>query len=88
MDFDDVWYNAWQATGLISVLTGLVLFVIIAFAPKNVDYYYLSKSGSGTATSCVYAHWTWHTDEVAYCTDDKDKALDFVSKANASMVKK
>lgn len=85
MDFEKMW----QYIGAIVVLAGLVTLGFAIFEPKNVDYYYLSTANSSSKGLgfCAYAHWTWHVDEIAYCSDDKDKVLDFVSKANASMPK-
>lgn len=82
------WYHIWQGVGVAIVLGAMALLGIYVFAPKNVDYYYLSTSNSGSRSLgfCVYAHWTWHNDEIAYCTDDKDRALDFAAKANATLI--
>ena len=81
----------WDQIGLAIIAVVVIAFatlgVIALAAPHNVDYYYLSKGGmenSGQAT-CVQAHWTWHTDEISYCTNDAQQALDFVTKANASL---
>lgn len=84
-EFD--WNNVWATLIAIAVLGGLGVLGMYIFAPKNVDYYYLSTSNSGNRSLgfCAYAHWTWHTDEIAYCSDDKDKVLDFVAKANATI---
>jgi hypothetical protein len=70
--------------GLVS-LTGIA--ITAAAMPHNVDYYYVSEGTGSSKGICVQAHWTWHLDEIAYCSDDKDKALDFVQKANALLKK-
>jgi hypothetical protein len=91
MDFDGMdLSNAWQVLGMGLALALAAFIGIYVFAPKNVDYYYLSTSNSGSRGLgfCVYAHWTWHSDEIAYCTDKKDDALDFVAKANATVAHK
>ncbi|MDE2101021.1 MAG: hypothetical protein KGL39_27490 [Patescibacteria group bacterium] len=36
----------WNWIGAVIVLTGLAIVVTIIFAPKNVDYYYLSTANS------------------------------------------
>jgi hypothetical protein len=76
------WDDTWQVGFLVLLVVVVGLGTTVFFAPKNVDYYYLSTGGSSSGI-CVYAHWTWHGDEKAYCSDDKDKALDFAAKANA-----
>lgn len=60
---------------------------IQAIAVTNVDGYYVSNAGTGSRTGvCAYAHWTkWHEDEIAYCSDDINKVLDFVVKANTTI---
>jgi hypothetical protein len=76
----------WNIVGATSFLVVVLFFVFFLSAPKNVDYYYLSQGGGSTISiPCAYAHWTWHLDEKAYCSDDKDKVLDFLAKANASL---
>jgi hypothetical protein len=81
--------DTWSVLAMVLIIAAAILGGIAIFAPKNVDYYYLSTTHSGNAGLgfCVYAHWTWHNDEIAYCTDDKDKALDFAAKANATIHK-
>lgn len=83
----------WEDVGL-SILAAAAIFVVIlvalvSFSPKNVDYYYISTGASGgrPVSACAYAHWTWHTDEIAYCSDDVNKVLDFTAKANATLKK-
>ena len=81
--------NTWSVIGMIVVIAALAIGVVWIFAPKEVDYYYLSTSNSEPKAIgfCAYAHWTWHSDEIAYCSDDKDRVLDFVAKANATLPK-
>ncbi len=81
-----MWENICKAVGTLVVLAGATLLLIIILAPKNVDYYYASRGDHDSNPGiCVYAHWTWHSDEVVYCSDDKDKVLDFIVKANAAL---
>jgi hypothetical protein len=83
-DWDDTWY----ASGLAAFVVFALVLITLMFAPKNVDYYYLSQAGSSHNTAtCVYAHWTWHLDEVSFCTNDYQQALDFTAKANATLIK-
>jgi predicted membrane channel-forming protein YqfA (hemolysin III family) len=79
--------NAWHFVGMALILTAAICAVTMFLAPKRVDGYYLSHGGGTSAAVCVYAHWTWHVDEMSFCTDDQQKALDFVTKANASIAK-
>jgi len=82
--------KCWNVFGMVMGLTLAAMVVAFIVAPKKVDGYYLSHGASGQggqAAVCVYAHWTWHMDELSFCTDDQQKALDFVAKANASIAK-
>lgn len=85
----DLIEKIWHFVGMLVLLILAGLLTALVLAPKKVDGYYLSQgSGSqGQAAVCVYAHWTWHVDEMSFCTDDQQKALDFVAKANASIAK-
>jgi hypothetical protein len=75
----------WQLFGMFILSVGAALLVAWLLSPKRVDGYYLSRGqGNGNAV-CVYAHWTWHPDEQAFCTDRYDAALEFAAKANASI---
>ena len=84
------WDDTWQLVAVVFIVVCMATLGIVIFAPKEVDYYYLSTANSGAKVVgfCAYAHWTWHNDEIAYCSDDKDKVLDFVAKANATLPKK
>lgn len=86
---DETMGRAWQLFLMVLLLIGAGLGIAWIMAPKKVDGYYLSHGGtsSGQAAVCVYAHWTWHLDEMSFCTDDQQKAIDFVAKANASIAK-
>ena len=80
------WEDSWQAVGVALVLAAATILGIFILSPHNVDYYYMSSQSTGTAGGyCVFAHWTRHGDEKAYCSDDKDKAIDFAVKATAAL---
>ncbi len=67
------------------------LGVALFLAPKNIDYYYLSKQNeinSSSVATCVYAHWTFHSDEQVYCTNNADDAIKFLDAANARLPKR
>ena len=81
------WEDVWVAVLITFIVSGVTIGISIGtFAPKNVDYYYIS--GPNDNTVCAYAHWTWHVDERSYCSEDVNKVLDFVQKANATLHKK
>jgi len=81
------WEDVWQGAVLVLGLALAVLLVVMLAAPKNVDYYYMSRGSESAPGICVQAHWTWHVDETAFCSDDYSRALDFMQKANAGMKK-
>lgn len=67
----------------VAALAALIIAALVICSPKAVDGYYLSHGSNNIHTaSCVYAHWTWHVDELAFCSDDYQKVLDFAAKAN------
>jgi hypothetical protein len=75
----------WQLFGMAILAAAATMLVAFILSPKKVDGYYLSRGQNSTGNVCVYAHWTWHTDELAFCTDRYADALEFATKANASM---
>ena len=81
LDWEDVWCGV-----LVLLVLGAGVFAgVFAFMPKNVDYYYLSIAGSDHVATCVDAHWTWHADEAAFCSNDYRQALELVKAANESL---
>ena len=80
--------KTWQAVLIALIALAVTGIGVWVFSPKNVDYYYASSAGGETLGFCVYAHWTWHVDEIAYCSDDKNNVLDFVARANATIPRK
>ena len=76
------WDDTWHVIGMSIVVAALTFLGFVFAAPHNVDYYYLSNATNKPMAACVYAHWTWHPDEISFCTNNKDEALDFVLKAN------
>jgi hypothetical protein len=67
--------KVWEIIALVCTTIVAGLLLLICLADKKVDDYYLSNAGSNTLT-CVYAHWTWHTDEKAFCTNDVPMAIE------------
>jgi hypothetical protein len=75
----------WQLFLMFVLAASGALLVAWIIAPKKVDGYYLSRGQAAGSAVCVYAHWTWHPDEQAFCTDRYDAALEFAAKANATV---
>lgn len=72
------------------VVLGILIFAgfISAIAFTHVDRYYAAspRTGNIASVSCAWAHWTgWHIDEIAFCSDDANKVVEWVAKANAPL---
>ena len=82
---NNLFEHIWQGVGVVTVIAvGLILGKVI-IVEKKIDGYYLAH-GTDTATvTCVFAHWTWHPDEKAFCTNDVKEALDVLDRANATI---
>lgn len=87
LDIDDTVRGLWHAVGATLLVTVVGLITIFVFAPKKVDGYYLSNARNDGAVmaTCVWAHWSWHADEQAFCTNDYQEAVDFMTKATAGL---
>lgn len=79
------WLDTFFLLAILLVIVASAIGVRLLTAPHDVDYYYISHSGAQNTTTCVYAHWTWHVDEIAFCTDDAQKAVEFTARANAGL---
>lgn len=75
----------WNVLAMLGVVLVVALLVVVFFAPKEVDYYYVSGENTG---ECVFAHWTWHTDERVVCTASADDAVRIMQDANVALPKK
>ena len=84
MDWD-IEITIWHLLLIAFLILIAVLGTMLLVSTKKVDAYYLSRGSNTYAGVCVYAHWTWHSDEQAFCTDDYNKALDFVERANKTI---
>lgn len=82
---DDIFEYIWHGVGITVVLSAAIFLGSLTVAQKKVDGYYLSRAGGSSVATCVYAHWTWHVDEQAFCTNDNNEALDFVERANKTI---
>jgi hypothetical protein len=76
------WEDTWLSVLVLAALVAVGFVAVIIVAPKVVDGYYVSQGQQKASSSCVFAHWTWHVDELAFCSDDYQKVLDFAAKAN------
>lgn len=75
----------WHAVGAVLLLGVAALGVTSISAEHKVDGYYFSRGADSSTATCVWAHWTWHGDEKAFCTNNYSEAVDFAEKANASL---
>lgn len=82
------WEHWWQIVASVVVSAGLIIGITALVTSHDVDYYYVSQGGSNSSAFCAYAHWTWHTDEKAFCSDDYIKVLEFVVVANETLPKR
>lgn len=90
MDNEDITTLMWQGVLAALVLAAACFVGKWIVSEKKVDGYYLSKGSNGLGGSqatCVYAHWTWHHDELSFCTNNYQEALEFVERGNASVRK-
>ncbi len=82
------WGNVFTAIGATAVVLTAGILLLFTINPHEVDGYYLSQGSNNRNTStCVYAHWTWHPDEIVFCTDDVYKAVDVVGKLQQGATK-
>jgi len=80
------WSDTEKLFYFLLIAIALIFIVTIFFEPKNIDYYYLKTYGDfGKPRICVESHWTWHFDGDAYCTNDKNDALEFLNKVNTTL---
>jgi hypothetical protein len=83
------WEDAWILLGFVAVIalfTVLIVFVVVS--PTLRGYYLSPPSGHGNVPAvCVCAEWRWLEDDVVFCSDDYNKALDFVERANKTLRK-
>lgn len=86
-DLDDKLSAMWNVIGAAILLAAAILSTLYVFAPKKVDGYYLSNARNGGAVmaTCVWAHWSWHADEQAFCTNNYQEAVEFATKATAAL---
>lgn len=82
--FEENWWRVILTAAALGIITTLGFLI---FEPHDVNYYYASTGEGSKPAYCVYAHWTWHGDEVAFCSDDSAKVLDFMVKANNALPK-
>ena len=79
------WDDVWQTLAATAGFTVIILITTLCLSTKNIDYYYIDSSQTNGIGSCVKSHWTWHSDSVVFCSDNKDTTLDFLNKANNAL---
>lgn len=75
----------WHVIGMLLVLAVAGWCLMWMFSTKRVDGYYFSHVANQSSATCIMAHWTWNADQPAFCTNDYQQAIDFVTKANATV---
>lgn len=84
----------WDGFTVLAAIATLLVLIVAAIGitailePKYIEYYYLSAPNNAQVGFCVSSHWAWQSDQVVFCSDEKDKTLDFVAKANATLPKR
>lgn len=88
MNIEWDWEVFWRYVLSITVAVVISVGTYAVTATHRVDGYYLSQGSVNRygAATCVYAHWTWHADELVMCGDSA-KALDFAAAAQALLTK-
>lgn len=78
------WEDVFKGIGAIALLLAIFTAAYYLNADKKVDGYYFSRvnQSMGVSSTCVYAHWTNHGDELAFCSANYQEAVDFAQKAN------
>jgi len=85
MDTIDTVVKLWHLLGLTVALVAGILMVVFIMADKSVQSYYLGPGLSLQPAFCVTAEHQWDVDVLIFCTDDKDRVLDFVRRANETL---
>jgi hypothetical protein len=77
-----LWPNVFSVLGVIVGCAILTIILWAITATKDVKYYY---AGEGVKGVCVKASRSWQIDDTVFCSDDYNKVVDFVNKANMSL---
>jgi len=83
MNYEIDWDNVWGAVLVIAVLLALIVTIRAITADHIVRYYYLGTDS--TRAYCMVADINWALDKDGFCTDDINKALDAMNRANLSL---
>jgi hypothetical protein len=81
------WEDSWQLIGILVVIATVVWFSYFTASKRELKSYYLGPTSYSAPAFCVRAEWTWDEDPVVFCTDDRDRAIDFVKRANETLKK-
>lgn len=76
------WKDTWMGFLLVGVIAVAALLGTAILADHKPQLYY---PVSGISSSCVSMSSNWETDITVYCSDDKEKVLDFVNRSNAAL---
>lgn len=76
------WEHAAGSVVFSAAVLAVIFGTVCMFQDHRVDGYYVHAE---THQVCAYAHWTWHPDESAYCSDDVQRVLAFIKEANAGI---
>jgi hypothetical protein len=79
----DILKIAGIACGVLLFSVLLILFGQMCAADHVVRSYYLSTHG--TTGSCVSADQDWAFDQESFCSDDVNRSLDVMQRANAAL---
>lgn len=80
------WDDTWSSLVSLALVSTFVLILTAITSEKKIDGYYMGANSG--ASACVRAHWVWNPDQQVFCSDDYNKALDFLRQANSSLVKR
>ena len=77
----DYWEDVWIGLLALLIVCGLGFWAFAASQDHAVRWYYLSDSGGKTFCIDADRNW-WPDDQAVYCSDDIQKALDALKRAN------
>jgi hypothetical protein len=85
---DDTIRLAWDIGGLCLAALAVILLVCTITADHSPQRYYLGDTQWMEHGYCASIQYNWGTDNTVFCSNDVDKALDVIGKANTQLHKK